>query len=55
MRRGSFDSVAQLVRHIEAFIAHWNENPTPFIWTKPASELRRRSGVRINLTFGTKH
>ncbi len=42
VRRGSFDSVAQLVRHIEAFIAHWNENPTPFIWTKPASELLKK-------------
>ncbi len=42
VRRGSFDSVAQLVRHIEAFIAHWNENPTPFIWTKSASELLKK-------------
>ena len=42
VRRGSFDSVAQLVRHIEAFFLHWNGNPTPFIWTKPASELLKR-------------
>lgn len=42
VRRGSFDSVAQLVRHIEAFITHWNENPTPFIWTKPASEILKK-------------
>jgi transposase len=43
VRRGSFDSVPQLVRHIEAFIAHWNENPTPFIWTKPANEVIRKA------------
>ncbi len=43
VRRGSFDSVPQLVRHIEAFIAHWNENPTPFVWTKPANEVIRRA------------
>ena len=43
VRRGSFDSVPQLVRHIEAFIAHWNENPTPFAWTKPASEVIKKA------------
>jgi hypothetical protein len=43
VRRGSFDSVAQLVRHIEAFIAHWNENPTPFIWTKSADEILKKA------------
>ena len=43
VRRGSFDSVAQLVRHIEAFIAHWNENPTPFVWTKSADEILKKA------------
>jgi transposase len=43
VRRGSFNSVPQLVRHIEAFIAHWNEHPTPFVWTKPASEVIRKT------------
>jgi transcriptional regulator with XRE-family HTH domain len=43
VRRGSFDSVAQLVRHIEAFIAHWNVNPTPFIWTKSADEILKKA------------
>lgn len=42
VRRGSFDSVPQLVRHIEAFIDHWNEHPTPFAWTKPASEVLKK-------------
>lgn len=39
VRRGSFDSVAKLITHIEAFIAHWNERPTPFVWTKTAPEI----------------
>ena len=43
VRRGSFNSVPELVRHIEAFIAHWNERPTPFVWTKPASEVIRKA------------
>jgi transposase len=42
VRRGSFDSVAKLVTHIEAFIAHWNERATPFVWTKPAPEILKK-------------
>jgi transposase len=42
VRRASFDSVAKLVAHIEAFIAHWNERPTPFVWTKTAPELLKK-------------
>ncbi len=43
VRRGSFDSVPQLVQHIQAFIDHWNQNPTPFVWTKPAHEVIRKT------------
>lgn len=39
VRRGSFDSVKALVRHIDAFIDLWNQNPTPFVWTKHPDEL----------------
>jgi hypothetical protein len=28
--------------HIEAFIAHWNDDPTPFIWTKEADALTEK-------------
>src|SRR5881409_3681009 len=47
IRRGSFDTVRALVRHIEAYIEAWNSHPTPFVWTKdPAaiikSAVRRR-------------
>lgn len=42
VRRASFDSVAKLVAHIEAFIAHWNERPTPFVWTKSAPEILKK-------------
>jgi len=31
-----FSSKAALREHIDAYIAHWNDDPTPFIWTKPA-------------------
>jgi transposase len=42
VRRGSFPSVKALVKHIKHYIDHWNENPTPFVWTKtPANIIRK--------------
>jgi len=42
VRRGSFDTVAALVKHIAAYIAHWNEHPTPFVWTRePAAIIKK--------------
>jgi len=49
VRRGSFDTVPTLIRHIQRYIDHWNEHPTPFVWTKdPASVIKTavRSGGR---------
>jgi transposase len=34
-----FPSKKALREHIEAFIESWNQNPTPFIWTKPAAAI----------------
>src|ERR1035437_2441234 len=39
IRRASFGSVPELVEAIEDYIAHHNENPTPFIWTKTAKQI----------------
>ncbi|MDD7942823.1 IS630 family transposase [Actinomycetospora lutea] len=39
IRRGSFDSVAQLVEKIRAFIDGWNDRCHPFAWTKTAEEI----------------
>jgi len=39
IRRGSFSSVAELVAAIEDYIAHHNDDPQPFIWTKTAEEI----------------
>lgn len=41
LRRTSFPSKAALRRHIEAFLANWNENPTPFVWTKSPHRIVR--------------
>ena len=42
VRRGSFDTVRALIRHIQRYIDHWNEHPTPFVWTKePAAVIKK--------------
>ena len=43
IRRGSFPSVAALMKHIKAYIARWNEHPTPFVWTKDPSEIIKKA------------
>ncbi len=39
IRRGSFANVPELVAAIEDYIAHNNEHPRPFIWTKTADQI----------------
>jgi transposase len=39
IRRGVHKSVRQLEADITAWIAAWNQNPRPFIWTKSAEEI----------------
>jgi len=41
IRRGSFDSVAQLERVIARFVETWNQHAQPFVWTKTAQQIRR--------------
>jgi transposase len=43
IRRSSFDSVAQLVGAIKAFLARWNEGARPFIWTKTAEQIMAKA------------
>lgn len=46
-----FPSKKALREHIEAYIEQWNENPTPFMWTKPAAAIirsHRRMLARIS-------
>jgi transposase len=39
LRRGAFTSVADLTAAIEAWAAHWNLDPKPLVWHKPAAEI----------------
>ena len=45
IRRGTFTSVKVLIKQIRDYIAHWNTNPKPFIWTATAEEILAK--VRI--------
>jgi hypothetical protein len=37
----SFKSVAELIAHIDAFIASYNQNARPFVWTKSKVHQKR--------------
>ena len=42
VRRGSFDTVRALIKHIQRYIEHWNDDPTPFVWTRePAAIIKK--------------
>ena len=43
VRRGSFETVRALIRHIQKFIERWNENAHPFVWTKEPAEIIRKA------------
>ncbi len=44
----SFTSVAELRKHIDAFIEAYNENAKPFVWSKAKVYQRRVKGRRIS-------
>ncbi|MCP4963083.1 MAG: hypothetical protein GY925_27925 [Actinomycetia bacterium] len=50
----AFTSVAELVDAIEEWTSHWNDDPHPFMWTKPANDIitKVRRG-RATLTHQT--
>ena len=39
VRRGAFVSVRDLIQAIEAFLAAWNQNPKPFVWTAKIEDI----------------
>jgi len=39
VRRGSFHSVADLIKAIQEFLEAWNENPKPFVWTATVESI----------------
>ena len=39
IRRGSFRSLAHLIKRIDTYITHWNEDAEPFEWTATAGSI----------------
>jgi transposase len=42
LRRSAHRSAKALASDIEAWVAHWNENPRPFVWHKTAEQILER-------------
>ncbi len=53
LRRGVFTSVPELVAAIEAYVAHHNIQPKPFIWTKSARDILQKV-IRANNRLSSK-
>ena len=53
LRRGVFASVAELTAAIDAYIAHHNAKPKPFIWTKSARDILQKV-IRANSRLSSK-
>ena len=53
LRRGVFTSVPELEQAIDAYIAHHNINPKPFIWTKSARDILQKV-IRANSRLSSK-
>jgi transposase len=39
LKKGTFSSVDELQEAIELWAEHWNDDPKPFVWKKPAEEI----------------
>jgi putative transposase len=55
IRRGSFDSVADLRRRIEKFVEDWNQHPKPFAWTATAESILEKLARLSKVISGTQH
>jgi transposase len=55
LRRGVHKNLQALERDIRAWIAQWNENPKPFMWTKTADEILQRLAAYLDRIPGAGH
>jgi putative transposase len=55
IRRGSFVSVADLVRKIDRFVQHHNAHAAPFIWTATADSILQKLARLCHRISGTEH
>ena len=55
IRRGSFVSVADLIRKIDRFITDYNAKAQPFVWTATADAILEKLARLCHLISGTAH
>ena len=54
IRRGAFPSVKALIKDIEDFVARYNQDPAPYIWTASVQEIINKVN-RCKAIFETLH
>ncbi|WP_392869997.1 IS630 family transposase [Streptomyces sp. LN499] len=55
IRRGVHRSVQALEKDIRNWIAAWNTDPKPYVWTKPADEILERLANYLNRIPDSEH
>jgi hypothetical protein len=55
IRRGAHKSIQALEADIRAWVAGWNDNPKPFIWTKTAQQILESLGRLCQRISGAGH
>ena len=55
IRRGSFKTVRELVRRIDAFVRHYNAGARPFAWTATADSILAKLQRLLQAISGTAH
>jgi transposase len=55
IRRGSFRSVKELIRHIQKFVDQYNKKTTPFMWTATADSIFAKLKRLVSVINETAH
>ena len=55
LRRGAYRSIQALEKDIRDWIAAWNDDPRPFVWTKTADEILERLNSYLQRIPGAGH
>lgn len=55
LQRSDHRSIQALEKDLREWVKTWNENPTPFIWTKTAEEILESLGRLLKRTTGAGH
>ena len=55
IRRGTFNSVKELIAKIEKFVNHYNQNSHPFVWTATADSILEKIKRLCQRISGTQH